>query len=94
VQNAKLTDDEYNDYARAMQQARWQVLTPYVRSPQFRALMQANPELARAYLDKLWTKIGNEARVRWLYQNPKVLERALVAKSKPRAIGSRYLETQ
>jgi hypothetical protein len=91
VQNVKLTDDEYSQYASAVQQARWAVLTPYVQSQQFQALAAQNPEVARYYLDRLWNKIGADARLRWLYQNPDVLRRSAQAKAKPRAIGSQYL---
>jgi hypothetical protein len=92
VQRVKLADDEYSDYASFLQQTRWRLLTPYIQSPQFQELAAKHPEEARALLDKLWTKIGNEARMRWLYQNPDVLVRAYQEKSRPRAIGSDYLQ--
>jgi hypothetical protein len=75
-----------------MQGARWRLLTPYVRSPQFRQLMQANPEVARTMLDKLWTRIGSQARLKWLFENPDVLRRGQQAKARPRAIGSQYIQ--
>ena len=92
VQGVKLEDEEYQDYNATVGQARWTVLTPYVRSPQFQALAAQNPELARYNLERLWDRIGADMRVRWLYQNPQVLERARDKRARPRAIGSQFLE--
>ncbi len=91
LMNVKLDDETYSGYAKAVGNARWQVLTPHVKSPQFQAMMQQNPELARAILDKLWTRIGSDARTRFLYENPEILVKSRQAKFSPRAIGSDYL---
>jgi hypothetical protein len=92
IQNVELNDQEYESYATAIGQARWQVLTPLAQSPQFRAVMASNPELARAILDRQWNQVTEAARTRWLYQHPEVITKLMTERGRPRAIGSNYIQ--
>lgn len=89
---ADLGDAEYESLATFVGQARSRVLTPMVQSPQFRALMQSNPEMARSLLEKQWDKITSDARQAWIYRNPGALMKS--AKSGPRHIGSSYVQAR
>lgn len=91
VMGVKLDDDVYNDYARQVGQNRWRHLGPMVQSPQFRMLMDNQPELARYMLEKAWDQIGNDTRKAFLFRHPEILVKARNEKAKPRAIGSNYL---
>ena len=91
LMNVKLEDDVYNEYAKLMGKTRWQHLTPLVNSPQFRALMLSQPEVARQILEKVWDDIGRQVRTAFLYRNPEILVKSRQERAKPRAIGSNYL---
>lgn len=85
-----LTTDELSDYQGSVQQARWRALTPLVSSPQFKAAIEQQPDLAAQLLTKQWDAIGQVMKTRWLYQHPEVISR-LVAPKAPRA-GSPYAD--
>jgi hypothetical protein len=91
IYGAELTDGEYESLATFMGQARWNVLTPMVSSPQFKALMAGNPEAARAILNRQFDMVSDQARKAWLIRNPTVLSKGLTERSRPRAIGVDYL---
>lgn len=91
IQGVELDNQEYEDFSAYVGKARFNVLGPIAASPQFTMLMQQNPEMARALLNKQWEAISDKARTAWLYQHPDVLVRVAGGKGKPRAIPSQYL---
>jgi len=92
VQGVDLEGEEYENYSTWMGRIRWQQLTPLVKSPQFRQLMQANPEAARTILERQFNAVSEKARLAWLYQHPEIIARSMTERGRARAIGSRYLE--
>ena len=89
--NVKLDNREYEEYARHMGTLRWQHLTPMVTSPQFQQMMTNQPEKARFLLEKAWDGISSEARNRYLYEHPDIIDRSYRRKVGPKAIASNYL---
>jgi len=69
----KLEGDTYRGYKEFIQKSRYNVLTPIVRSPQFQAMQQQNPQMAAYYLEKYWEDIGRDAKMAWLYRNANAL---------------------
>ena len=65
----KLEGENYRGYKEFIQKSRYNVLTPIVRSPQFQAMQQQNPQMAAYYLEKYWEDIGRDAKLAWLYRN-------------------------
>jgi hypothetical protein len=79
----ELTDEEYEPYASFVQKARWSQLSPMVNSPQFRQLMKQNPIQAQDLLKRNYDRIGDDARMAYLYRNPQLISRIL---NKPQAM--------
>lgn len=92
LMGVKLDDDVYSEYASLVGKTRWQHLSPLVNSPQFRMLMDNQPETARYVLEKAWSSIGNEVRKAFLFRNPEILVESQRKKREPRAISSNYLQ--
>jgi len=92
LMGVKLDSDTYRDYATQVGQARLMHLTPYVKSPQFQALMNQRPEVARYMLEKMWDRIGSDVRLRFQIQNASTLGPLITEeRAKPRAISSSYI---
>jgi len=91
IMGVELSGEDYRKYAEVMGKARFQHLTPMVQSPQFRGLMQQNPEMARYYLNKAWNDIGSAVRQRFLWENPQVVTAVRDYRQSAKAISSSYL---
>jgi hypothetical protein len=72
-QSYELEGADYESYKGYVQKARWNVLTPVVNSPQFRALKAQNPLAAQALLERQYDEVGRQARMAWIMRNPQVL---------------------
>ena len=93
LMGVKLDSDTYRDYTTQVGQARLMHLTPYVQSPQFQALMNQRPEVARYMLEKMWDRIGSDVRLRFQIENAGTLGPQILAeRAKPRARSSIYLQ--
>lgn len=77
----RLDGELYSSYKSYVQKARYQVLAPLVNSPQFQQMKAQNPLAAQAYLEKMWDKIGTDARMQWLFRNPSALTNPVKAPS-------------
>jgi hypothetical protein len=87
----EFTPEEYESYKGFMQQARWNVLTPYVNSPQFQRAMEVNSSAAGDQLGKVYDKIGTEAKEVWLIQHPEVI-RKISQQSVKSSSASQYIQ--
>ncbi len=86
----EMDSSEYEDYKAFMQQARWNVLTPIVSSPGFANAERVSPLQTKDELERLWSKIGSDARDTWLLKHPEVIRK--LARQTIRSGGSQYIQ--
>jgi hypothetical protein len=81
----ELSGDEYQSLKAAMQQTRWEKLTPYVQGAEFQRLVAADPAHAQQALGTAYEKVGDVAKRLWLRDHEDVLEqlRATPVKRRP-----------
>jgi hypothetical protein len=84
----EMTSEEYEQFKGYVQQARWNVLTPMVNSPEFRSL--GDTPLARDKLDNVWDKVGRKARDTFLIKHPEIIRK--VAQQSVSSGGSQYIQ--
>jgi hypothetical protein len=81
----ELTGAQYQSLKAAMQQTRWEKLTPYVQGAEFQRLVAADPAHAQQALGTAYEKVGDVAKRLWLRDHEDVLEqlRATPVKRRP-----------
>jgi len=76
TQNGRTLDldgHEYESMVAYVQRARWKVLTPRVQSEAFQSLKRRDSMAAARQLERIYTRVGDNARQRWLRDHPEVL---------------------
>jgi hypothetical protein len=88
LRGVELSDQEYEEFSRYMGKVRQSQLLPMVQSPEFQQLMQRDPLSAGMLLEKRWDDVSNEARLRYMYNNPSLIARAQAAQRSGQAVRS------
>lgn len=92
IRGIELGADQYIDYAKYVGESAYLETAKAVDDPDFKSLMDSDPEAARSDLESAWDSAANQARESWLYDHPDIDQKIEEKKGESKAIGSKYLD--